>query len=399
MTEKHTFDFFSFPGSNEINSLGSVLMHPFFITLLQILVLWWCTYSADGGGYMIQRMGSAKDEKHSLYATLWFNILHFVVRTWPWLIVGILSIVVFPNIRYGRTGYPDMIQHMLPVGLKGVMIASLLAVFMSSVAGQLNWGTSYIVNDIWKRFIHKQGTDRHYILVSRIFQIILTVMVIYVAFYVTSIFELWVLVFMMTSGLGMVIILRWFWWRVNAWSESSVLVFSTVLAILTFKSQLIGALFGEPEKSRSILGFEEWLAHNIFHTDTLLISHLILLIVPGSIVVWLVATYLTKPVSMEKLETFYRRVHPPGFWGPIRSILEKSGYSFPRDSLKQGLIGWAAGTIMLWAGIYGIGMLFMLDYLRGIIGLAIAGGSAIIVTWAIKRLDFSDEKPKETTPA
>lgn len=205
---------------------------PFSKFIIFITVMWWSNHGTDGGGYIIQRMSSAKNEKHALLATLWFNIAHYSLRIWPWIIVAMVSIVMFPKIpnefqEMGvKVGYPLVLNALLGPGLKGILVVSFLAAFMSTIDTHLNWGTSYIINDIYKRFLVKEKSQKHYVLASKITTVIMMFFAALVALNMQSISKAWEFIFAMGAGIGLVLIMRWFWWRINAWSELSALITS-----------------------------------------------------------------------------------------------------------------------------------------------------------------------------
>lgn len=324
---------------------------PFFMFLVFISVMWWSTHNADGGGYIIQRMLSAKDEKHALYATLWFNIAQYALRVWPWVIVGLVSIVVFPNLSESKDAYPMAINEFLPAGLKGLLIASFLAAFMSTIDTHLNWGASYFINDLYKRFIVKDADERHYVMVSKICVVVLMLIAAVAASFMHSISKAWEFLIPMGAGIGLVLILRWFWWRINAWSEISGLTASVVINL--------------------ILQF----------TD-LAIQHRIFIIVPSSILVWVIVTFLTKPVQEENLVRFYNLVSPGGFWSPIKNKITTDkktvlGWNF--------LVNWLAGVALIYGMTFGIGKLIFGDLIAGSILLFIAGAGFLIIYIGLRK--------------
>ena len=210
---------------------------PFSKFLIFTSVMWWSHHGTDGGGYIIQRMSSAKNERHALLATLWFNLAHYALRVWPWVIVAVVSIVMFPIIPASyselgvKAGYPLVMNTLLGPGMKGILIVSFLAAFMSTIDTHLNWGASYLINDIYKRFYKPNESETHYVIVSKIFTGILMVMAAFTAMKMQSISKAWEFIFSMGAGIGLVLILRWFWWRINAWSEIVALATSMIVTI------------------------------------------------------------------------------------------------------------------------------------------------------------------------
>ena len=217
-----------------VPDIGSAWM-PLLTFFVYIAVTWWATWypgaEPGGGGYVAQRMFSAKDERHSLLATLWFAVAHYALRPWPWILAALASLVLYPTLKDKETGYIQLIvdPNVFPPALRGLMVAAFAAAYMSTVATQLNWGASYLINDVYKRFWVKQAGERHYIAASRVATVILMVASILVTYFQTSVSEAWKLLLAIGAGTGSVQILRWFWWRLNAWSEVSAMAASLVV--------------------------------------------------------------------------------------------------------------------------------------------------------------------------
>ncbi|RMF64311.1 MAG: sodium:proline symporter, partial [Calditrichaeota bacterium] len=213
---------------NFVPQVGSSYL-PLTTFVAFIAVNWWATKLADGGNYLAQRMFSAKDEKHSFFATLWFTIAHYCLRPWPWIVVGLATMVVFPNLPDPEVGYPKMVLKFLPSGLLGLMLVSFLAAFMSTIDTQVNWGTSILLNDFYKAFLRRGKSDRHYVTASRAISLLLLILGTVTAALMQTIKGGWELFYGMSAGIGGVYIARWFWWRVNAWSEIAAWVSSAVV--------------------------------------------------------------------------------------------------------------------------------------------------------------------------
>ena len=341
---------------------------PFSKFLIFISVMWWSHHGTDGGGYIIQRMSSAKNERHALLATLWFNIAHYALRVWPWIIVAVVSIVMFPIIpsEYSelgvKAGYPLVMNTLLGPGLKGILIVSFLAAFMSTIDTHLNWGVSYLINDIYKRFFKPNESERHYVLVGKIMTVILMILAAFTALKMQSISKAWEFIFAMGAGIGLVLILRWFWWRVNAWSEITALATSIVITISfeiiayfqTINNNLEYSLFGS---APSIFGM------------SLQVHHKLMIIVPIAIIAWITVTFFTKPEPMTKLESFYKRVQPGGWWGPVTS-----SFNHTLQPVTKGIfILWLAGVMMIYGFTFGIGNLIFQNYSSSVILFGFAG--------------------------
>ena len=309
----------------------------FFTFLVFMTVVWWSSHNADGGGYFIQRLCSAKNERHALAGTAWFAVNHYVLRLWPWVLVALASVVIFPEAA-GVAGGDDesvylvMIRDFLPPGLRGLLLVSFLAAFMSTVSTHLNWGASYLVNDLYRRFVRQSAPQGHYVRVSRIATVALAVIAGVVALQIKNIGDAWIFLWAMSSGIGLVLILRWFWWRINAWSE--IVALASSLATI-----LVLVLYTEAK------GVPLELRHQI-------------LVVPVSIVCWVVATFVTAPESSEKLSGFYERVRPPGFWSPVRKRL---GVVRAWGGFSSVLLNWSLVVSFLLCFMIGVGKLVLGD--------------------------------------
>ena len=340
---------------------------PFSKFLIFITLMWWSHHGTDGGGYIIQRMSSAKNERHALLATLWFSVANYALRVWPWIIVAVVSITMFPVIpdAYSelgvKAGYPLVMNTLLGPGLKGILIVSFLAAFMSTIDTHLNWGASYLINDVYKRFYRPNETDTHYVIVGKIVTIILMVLAAYTALKMESISKAWEFIFSMGAGIGLVLILRWFWWRINAWSEISALTTSILITIsleLLSYSQTIsrGAEYSLFGTAPIIFGI------------TLQIHHKLIITVPMAILAWIMVTFLTKPEPEEKLKEFYNRIQPGGWWKPIIG-----NYNHTLRPVTDGIfIQWSAGVMMIYGLTFGIGNLIFRKYSYSVLLLGIA---------------------------
>ncbi len=265
-----------------------------FITFLG--VQWWASWypgaEPGGGGYVAQRMMSAKDEKHSLFATLWFQIAHYAIRPWPWVIVGLVALIFYPDLAADQKGegYVMVIRDILPHGLLGLLLAAFLAAYMSTIASQTVWGTSYIVNDLFKPFVKRGAREKYYVKVARITTFLLMIFSLFVTSKFDRISDAWIFVLNCSAGIGLVLILRWFWWRINAWTEIAAILAPFTIYPFIYK--------------------------HIEFPNTLLI------IVAWSSLVWILVTLLTKPEREEKLKSFYSRVHPGGVgWKKIADLM------------------------------------------------------------------------------
>ena len=215
-----------FPRFNELS-------WPLFIFVVYIMMLWWS--SAPGKGYSVQRLLATRSERDAKLAFLWYAFLHYVIRPWPWIVVGILSLIYFPGIEDSETAFPLMIDHFLPAGLKGVMVAAMLAAFMSTIDTHLNWGASYVVNDVYEPYINPNAPQKHYVLIARATMVVIMVLAIIATTLIPSILDAFKFIGVFFAGLGTVLIARWFWWRVNAKTEIVALASTIIIATLTLK--------------------------------------------------------------------------------------------------------------------------------------------------------------------
>jgi len=326
---------------------------------VQISIQWWA--GGQGGGYIAQRLFSTPNERDSALSALWFNFAHYVLRPWPWIIVGLASLVYFPVLPEGdaERAYPMMIAKFLPTGLRGLMVASLMAAFMSTMDTQLNWGSSYLINDLYKRFLVRNASTKHYVFASRVAVVLLMVLGALAAYASESITGAWIYLAKLTAGAGLVGLLRWYWWRVNPWSEISALVASFVIANGNI---WIKALVSIGLLSPEVLPGIEWL----YSSEAYAVLFIVIVLVCTA--VWLAVTYLTRPTSDKHLETFFRRVRPGGWW----SHIARRCPDVTRDRARDGWLGWLAGVVSIYTGLFGIGYLCLARPASGAVYLAIA---------------------------
>jgi SSS family transporter len=323
--------------------------------LIWVGMNWWAAWypgaEPGGGGYIAQRMFSAKDERNAVGGTLLFNILMYAVRPWPWILVGLVSLVVFPNLSDPETGYPLMMLEVLPVGWMGLLMVAFLSAFVSTISTQLNWGTSYVVNDFYKRFMKtpqefesNKKAQKHYVVVSRIATVLMAALGVAVSYFFETVSGGWEFILSLSAGIGGVLMLRWFWWRINAWSE-----------IVAMIAAMIGAIFSNQ------MGYE--FAWSMIYTTAF------------STIAWLIATFITKPESDETLKKFYAKVHPMGNWKRF-----SDGIPSP-DGLIPSLINIAMSLSAIFFFLYGLGQIFFFNIGTGIAFLV---GGCIFV-WAVVR--------------
>jgi Na+/proline symporter len=306
--------------------LGEDALVPMSTFLGYIGIQWWAFRNSDGGGVFVQRLSSTANEREAAKAAHTFNILNYLVRTWPWVIVGLAALVLMPGLADPETAYPLMMVRYLPAGLLGLVFASLLAAFMSTVSTQLNWGASYLVHDLYARFTG-QADDRRLLRAARVASVLLALLAATVSFFMESVGQVFRFLILIGNGPGLVLLLRWFWWRINAWAEISAMLSGLALALVTFLPPFDQLTFGW----RLVLtGF-------------------------GSMLVWVPAMLLTKPEAPEVLDGFYARVRPAGAWGPVRARVQLP----PLDSLAADARRWFLWVVIVLGGMLGIGWVLL----------------------------------------
>jgi solute:Na+ symporter, SSS family len=345
-----------------VPDLNSAWM-PMITFLVYISVNWWATWypgaEPGGGGYIAQRMFSAKNERHSLLATLWFNIAHYAIRPWPWVLVGLASIILYPNLPDPETGYIRVLIDYLPPYLRGLMVAAFMAAYMSTIGTQLNWGASYLVNDFYRRFWKPSETERHYVAISQWSTVFLTIVSAVVTFYMDSIAGAWKLLLVTGAGTGTVLILRWYWWRINAWSEVSAMAAAFVVSIL------LQTAFG------------------MNSDDPIQFAHIMLITVGITTVAWLATTFLTAPEPQSKLLSFYRKVRPSLVgWRPIAQLAPDVP---PAHDFGWNVLDWLCGCVLIYGTLFGTGKIILKETGLGFIFLACAALAGATIYWDLNR--------------
>jgi len=334
--------------------------------LVFVLVQWWG--GGEGGGFLAQRLFSCKNERHSLLAVLWYNFAHYAVRPWPWIIVGLGSLIYFPNIADPETAYPKMMIMFLPNGLRGMLVAAFLAAFMSTVATHINWGASYMVNDLYKRFLVKRASERHYVWMSRIGIVIMTAFAGLSCLMMHSIYSAWLFITGLMAGVCVIVLLRWYWWRINVWSEIASLVSTVVISVILLIPG-VGKLIGVP---------------SLYADDYYPIRFVLILLL--STAASLAVTFLTPPEPAGQLETFYRRVRPAGWWGPVAercSDVKRLRLGAPE------LINWFLTVVSIYAALFGLGWLVMGQYLKGVIAAIVCAVTIRVILREIRKMEWA----------
>ncbi len=354
------FDFFPVVEGEAATAVetGTGLLKMSVVALVAYLgVQWWASWypgaEPGGGGYVAQRMMSAKDEKHSLLATLWFQVAHFAIRPWPWIIVALAALVMYPDATDKGATYVMVIRDLLPTGLLGLLLAAFFAAYMSTMASQTVWGTSYIINDLYRPFVKPGATEKYYVKISRVTTFLLMLFSLVVTTQFEMISDAWRFILACSGGIGLVLLLRWFWWRINAWSEiAAMLAPYAIYPILVFRYQM---------------AYES----------------ILLIIVAWSTLVWLTVTFLTKPTREEKLKEFYEKVHPggPGWKAIAREMPHVKGDT----GYRQLFVSYVSGCLMVLFTLFGIGRLIFAEYLSAFIYLGVATIAAAIIYYNLSR--------------
>lgn len=352
--------------TKEAGEVATTLTVSIGTLLAYIGVQWWASMypgaEPGGGGFIAQRMMSTRTEKESLWATLLFQILHYTVRPWPWILVGLSAILLYPELseENARLGYVMAINDFSPVGLKGLLIVSLLAAYMSTVSTFLNLGASYLVNDFYKRFIKapakfdtQSRSEQHYVLVSRISTILIMVLSLYTTTLFSSISEVWLVVLEGTAGLGMVMILRWYWWRINVWSE----ITATIVPIIIFSVVKFVWVFEFPNSFFITVGM--------------------------TTIAWLVATWLTRPTEPKVLKNFCRKIRPAFGWAPV---YQRLGVTPEPMNWKYSLLSLISSITMVYAILFLMGKFIFGFWVEGSIWLTMAITSYFILRSALKKV-------------
>ncbi|MCX7835081.1 MAG: Na+:solute symporter [bacterium] len=311
--------------------------------LVYTLVQWWANLNSDGGGKVIQRLLAAKNEKHALGGFLWFNIAHYSIRTWPWVITALASLMLYPTMTDHELAYPKLMVDLLPNGVLGIMLASFMAAFMSTITSQINWGASYLLNDVYRRFLVRNKNDHHYLKMSWLFSTLVLLFGAIAAYLANSVTTTFQFVITLGSGVGPIYLLRWLWWRINAWSELIALAVSTVLAATW--------TFLQPP----------WATFSI---------KLFLTAFPTFFIA-IVVSLLTKPTEKKRLIEFYKKTTPPGWWKPIQQLDNQNIATEQSHRKRQNgsdiIIHWCLGLILIFGTLFGIGSMLLKSFLWGVV--------------------------------
>lgn len=347
---------------------------------LFLSVRWWSQVygGAEPGGasHVAQRMLSAKDEKNALLGTLWFNIAHYALRPWPWILTGLAAIILFPDLKDTDRAYIQSINF-VPPGLKGLVLAGFFSALMA-IDTRLNLGASYFVNDFYQPFIKPNQSDGHYVFVSRIITVVQLLCGLLMLLFVSSVKSVLFITLAIGSGAGLIYILRWYWWRVSAWSEMAAMIAGLVnLALFRFV---------------------------VYPSEEVFNAHGIQVLIGSSIVVplvWLTVTLLAPPTSREQLRIFYRKVRPAGpGWKSIRDELQAEGVDVrPGYDVGWAFACWALAVGMVYGALFGVGKVLLGQPGLGALFLAIAAGAGLALIWTMTHKMQWDEAAPESRPA
>lgn len=335
---------------------------PVTVFLVYIGVNWWASWypgaEPGGGGYVAQRILSAKDEKHSLAATLWFNVAHYALRPWPWILVALASVVLYPGLGDKEAGYVQVMVDHLPPSLRGLMLAAFFAAYMSTVSTHLNWGASYAINDFYRRFLRPQASEAHHLRASQAATLLLMLVAAGVTYFLETIRGAWQLLLMIGAGTGAVYLLRWYWWRINAWSEISAMA---------------AAFFAS-------LALQRWPPFT--GGEQIVFAKNMLVTTAACSAVWLGVTLATRAEPAGHLENFYRRVRPSAWgWRPIAArapdlpAVSSGWYNFR---------AWVLGCALVYLALFSTGKLLLGYWTSGLLlgAGAVAAGSLLYLQFA-----------------
>lgn len=414
----HVFRYLPGVNGGEVSASG-VMQLTIIAFIAYIGVQWWASWypgaEPGGGGYVAQRMMSAKNEKHSFLATLWFQVAHYAIRPWPWILVALVALAVLPlapdkeylknenklyyniaskqfhnqnineiekkivqskeySIYYEKFEntfdpgkmYPKLMVKYMPSGLLGLLIAAFFAAFMSTVASQTVWGTSYIINDLVKPYIKTDGSERYYVRISRFTTVLLLIFGFLVTTQLTMISNAWKFILACSGGIGLVLILRWFWWRINAWSEISAMIAPFIIYPFLINQRVLNIITG----SKDALPYEI----------------LLMIIVAWSSLVWIIVTLLTPPTKEDTLISFYKRVHPGGAgWKRIdRKLPDVKG----DKGYLHLFANWTAGSLMVLFALFGIGKIIFAEYTHAVIFLVISLSLGLFIFISMRRFGW-----------
>ncbi|AMY07843.1 Na(+)/glucose symporter [Luteitalea pratensis] len=348
------------------------------VFIMPIAVQWWAVWypgaEPGGGSYIAQRMLASKSEKDALGAVLFFNVAHYVLRPWPWILVGLASIIVYPELSDISAAFPNLDPRLLghdiaypamlkflPAGFVGLMVGGLVAANSSTILTHLNWGASYLVHDFYRRFVRKDAAEAHYVLVGRLATILLFVCSSATVYLLDTAKDAFDVILQVGAGTGLLYLVRWFWWRVNAWCEVAAMASSFLVSV----GFLAMARAGSPVSTHIAL----------------------VLTVAVTTICWVVTAFVTPPTDRDVLIAFYRKVRPVGpGWKPIRDIVGVDANAHAaRDSIPLGLLGWSAGSAMIWSALFAVGNVLYGRHLQAGVLIVTCLMCTGIVLWVMRQ--------------
>jgi Na+/proline symporter len=344
----------------------------FAVFIMPIAVQWWAVWypgaEPGGGSYIAQRMLASKSEKDALGGTLFFNVAHYVLRPWPWILVGLASLVVYPTLADLRNALPNvdpaLVGHdiafpamlrFLPVGWMGLMLGGLVAANSSTILTHLNWGASYMVHDFYRRFINRTASEHHYVVAGRVSTVLLFIVSSAIVFFLKTAQEAFNLLLLIGAGTGLLYLLRWFWWRVTAWCEIVAMISAFLTSMVLLANGMAGTAAG------------------------------LLITIGVTTVCWIATAYLGPQTDAETLINFYRKVHPAGpGWKPVQA--KAGAIEGAADNVPMAMAGWLSGCVMIWSALFTVGNFLYgrMEYAFGLLAVFVV--SAAVVTVVVKRL-------------
>jgi len=341
---------------------------PVITFVVHLAVQWWAFWypgaEPGGGGYIAQRIFSAKDERNGLLSVLWFNLAHYALRPWPWILTALVAVILYPNLAQPERGFMLVAIHQTPHALLGILLAGFMAAFMSTVATQLNWGSSYLIEDFYRRFLKKEGSESHFVNASRLATAFLVLAAAAVAWQLTSVSAGWKIVLELGAGTGGVYLLRWYWWRVNAWSEISAMLAAMTTTLALHSSTLWNALIGRPQPFSG--------------SDPVIFAKTTLCTTGITTLVWVAVTLFTAAEPNDTLIRFYTKVRPQiTGWQPIAKLAGEVPVT--RD-LGSNLLSWILGCVLIYSALFSIGKLCFGFYLEGLLLAVLAIASALVIS-------------------
>ncbi len=356
-----------FPDFSRPISAEALWVLPVLTFLVNIGLQWWAFWypgaEPGGGGYIAQRIFSAKDERNGLLSVLWFNIAHYALRPWPWILTALAAIVLYPHLEHPESGYMLVVSQHVPPALRGIVVAGFMAAFMSTIATQLNWGASYLVSDFYRRFIRRDAEEKHYVHISRLATILLVIASALVSVLLADIRSGWQAVLEVGAGTGGVYLLRWYWWRINAWSEISAMTTALIMTVLL----------------RWVAPFSG--ASPVVFAKSALTTTLV------TTLVWLIVTFATKPEPETLLMQFYKSVRPQiTGWKRIAQLVPEVT---PTQDLGRNLFCWVLGCAMVYLALFGLGHVLLGPYWEGVALLLVAAICAGVLYSNISRSEWA----------